>query len=370
MAFGDFTVVRSTVKYVLNSSGVLASVAVNTPAFEFNADGTYKGLLVEPAGTNLMLRSEELNNASWSVVLNASVSANATTAPDGTTTADKIVESAINAQHAIGQTPTSTSGTVHTISIFAKASERTFLFLFEDSAGGRNAYFNLSNGTVGTVGGSASANIIDVGSGWYRCSVTYTSSGTLVRFRVATASANGTNSYLGDGTSGIFVWGAQAELGSVATSYIPTEGSTETRGADDISLSSASSLIGQTQGRILCKANIVNTGVLRSIVSLYNTNEDNSIFIRISTSGQLQLVVFTGGVAQVVITSASVYTGVVEIEARYAVNDFALFVNGVSVGTDSLGTVSTCNTVELGSFGSSRHLNGHLEYAVLIPTSA
>jgi hypothetical protein len=375
MAFGDFTVVRSTVKRVLNSSGVLASVAVNTPAFEFNADGSYKGLLVEPAGTNLMLRSEELNNASWSVVFNASVSANATTAPDGTTTADKIVESATNAQHYIGQTPTSTSGTVHTISIFAKASERTFLFLFEDSAGGRNAYFNLSNGTVGTVGGSASANIIDVGSGWYRCSVTYTSSGTLVRFRVATASANGTNSYLGDGTSGIFVWGAQAELGAVATSYIPTVASTVTRGADDISLSSASSLIGATEGTMYCEVDVtrLSTGVLRlfAVVSSPNPGTTTSEFyIYVDASNNLIGEFISAGVPQASISFGALVAGVQKFAFAYKANDFAFYRNGTVVGTDTSGTnLQGFDRVRIGSSVSDTfYANAHLRSFALFPT--
>jgi hypothetical protein len=179
--------------------------------------------LIEKVRTNLILYSEQFNDASWSVAVNASVTANATTAPNGTTTADKIVEDTATSQHIIGQTPTSINSVNHTISVYAKAAERSFLFLFEDSAGGRNAYFDLSNGTIGTLGGSATASITSVGNGWYRCSVTYTASGTLVRMRVAPATANGTNSYTGDGTSGIFVWGAQVEVSDFGpTDYIAT----------------------------------------------------------------------------------------------------------------------------------------------------
>jgi hypothetical protein len=179
--------------------------------------------LIEKVRTNLILYSEQFNDASWASNLNASVSANAAVAPNGTTTADKIVEDTSTSQHFIGQSPTSINSVGHTISVYAKAAERSFLFFFEDSAGGRNAYFDLSNGTIGNVGGSATASITSVGNGWYRCSVTYTASGTLVRMRVAPATANGTNSYTGDGTSGIFVWGAQVEVSDFgATDYIPT----------------------------------------------------------------------------------------------------------------------------------------------------
>ena len=59
--FGDFTVDRNSTKYVLGSGGDIISYATDEPAFEFNADGSYKGLLVEPAATNICLQSEDIN---------------------------------------------------------------------------------------------------------------------------------------------------------------------------------------------------------------------------------------------------------------------------------------------------------------------
>ena len=88
MAFGDFTVDRNSTKYVLGSGGTLVPVATDEPAFEFNADGTYKGLLVEPAATNLCLQSEDITTT-WSFS-DATRTADAITAPDGNTTADEL----------------------------------------------------------------------------------------------------------------------------------------------------------------------------------------------------------------------------------------------------------------------------------------
>ena len=84
----DFTVDRDTVKYVLNSSGDIASVAIDTPAIEYNADGTYKGLLVEPASTNLCLRSEDINTT-WSPT-NATPTQDTEETPDGDTSSKYI----------------------------------------------------------------------------------------------------------------------------------------------------------------------------------------------------------------------------------------------------------------------------------------
>jgi hypothetical protein len=82
----------------------------------------------------------------------------------------------------------------------------------------------LSNGTVTITGSGSTASISSVGNGWYRCSISATSTGTTARPGIGLASdgtttPSGFQSYLGDGTSGIFIWGAQLETGSTATAY-------------------------------------------------------------------------------------------------------------------------------------------------------
>ena len=161
---------------------------------------------------------------------NATVSANVTTAPNGTTTADKIVENSTNANHYINQSVTNTNGLL-TYSIYAKASERTFLYVNafatipNNFTYQPNAFFDLANGTIGTTS-SCNASIQSVGNGWYRCVIQCTSvfpsSSATVTFYNYTATANGINSYQGDGTSGIFVWGAQLVEGVDQLPYFPT----------------------------------------------------------------------------------------------------------------------------------------------------
>lgn len=165
---------------------------------------------------NLLTYSEEFNDASWPKS-DVSVSANATTAPDGTTTADKLIASATNANHLLNRTATfaAIAGTSYTFSIYAKASEYSWTRLqFQATAFANNwANFNLSNGTVGSTSGVASASIVAVGNGWYRCTITmttYASANSGVQPFVLDSDRSGVSpSYLGDGTSGIFIWGAQ-----------------------------------------------------------------------------------------------------------------------------------------------------------------
>jgi hypothetical protein len=172
---------------------------------------------------NLLTRTEEFDNAAWTKI-RSSISANIATAPDGTLTADKLVEDSSNNSHFMSQVLLSVSGNASlAISIYAKAAGRDFLaFVTADSAGGFNSsFFNLSNGTLGTVASGHTASIQSAGSGWYRCIIVQSQSATTGAFTFypGSAATNGSAAYLGDGTSGIYIWGAQLELGSTATAY-------------------------------------------------------------------------------------------------------------------------------------------------------
>lgn len=200
----------------------------------------YKGLLSEPAATNVLLQSQDLNTT-W-VPNGATITVNAATAPDGTLTMDKIVESAGVALHRDTQMVTQANGQ-YTGSIFLKAAERTkaLLTLSDGTTGVVTAYVDLTNGqllaeteTAGSWTGR-SAGVEAYPNGVYRVSITGTrGAGTVTTFLVTVG--DGTNNsyattYNGNGTSGIYAWGGQLETGGVATSYIPTTTATSTRAA-------------------------------------------------------------------------------------------------------------------------------------------
>jgi hypothetical protein len=184
--------------------------------------------LVEDCPWNLAEYSEDLSNGVWSTTL-ATITANATTAPNGTLTADKLVEDTSNNIHRVGQGSISVeSGQIYTFSFYAKAGERNELELQRINTSGTvfnsisTTTANLTLGTL-TVGSNVTASSIEsVGNGWYRISVSLTA--------IATGSGgvniglmkNGNVSYLGDGTSGAFIWGAQLNIGATAKPYFPT----------------------------------------------------------------------------------------------------------------------------------------------------
>jgi hypothetical protein len=158
---------------------------------------------------NLLTYTEQFDNAAWTKS-NATVTANAVIAPDGTTTADKLVENAANAEHLVFQSITSGS---NTISVYAKAAERSWLRMGDSS--GAKIWFDLANGTLGSA--DRPASIQPIGNGWYRCSY-LGSNFTNISFLVATG--NNVNAYTGDGTSGIYIWGADLRPASQATGLI------------------------------------------------------------------------------------------------------------------------------------------------------
>ena len=163
-----------------------------------------------PQSRNLLTWTQEFDNAAWTKS-QATVTANTTVAPDGTMTADTLIEDTTNTAHAMQQSATLTAA-AHTFSVYLKAKERTWAQVLNGTVANGFAYFNLSTGAVGTVGAGVTAtSVTSVGNGWYRCSITFTAPSGGNILAVWTASANGTGSYLGDGTSGIFVWGAQLE---------------------------------------------------------------------------------------------------------------------------------------------------------------
>ena len=211
-----------------NGDGDLSFTRSNDTATRVNSAG-----LIEKVRTNLALYSEEFDNAAY-VKLFSSITANSIANPlNGATTADKIVEDTANNLHRAGQGGLAvTSGVPITFSFYAKAGERTFLEVQRINTSGTvfnpltNNVINLSTGVIPTIGGATSSGSVSMGNGWYRYFITLTpiatGSGGL---NLGLAEDISTLFYLGDGTSGAFIFGFQAETSDIATDYIPTTSS-------------------------------------------------------------------------------------------------------------------------------------------------
>ena len=182
---------------------------------------------------NLLLRTEEFDNSYWAT-RRVTKSANVAVAPNGTTTADAVTETAENNTHQIFNDDSATqrfpvsSGLSYTFSIFLKKGDGStapdwLLLNFIEGFATNGVAFNLATGAVGSATG-ATGNIIDEGAGWYRCIITATASASTNLGRVSISFTNNTNttttpSYAGATTSNVFIWGAQVEASATATPY-------------------------------------------------------------------------------------------------------------------------------------------------------
>jgi hypothetical protein len=219
---------------------------LNVPRLTYqNGGGGCPSLLLEKQSTNLVSYSEDFTNAVWPKE-NLTISANSTTSPDGTQNADSFIENSSNSSHQVYQGATVSAG-AYTASVFMKKNTRQYGFLQIATDGAANRYtivVDLDNGSVtatSTAGSptGTSYKIDSMGNGWYRLTVTAThTSGEVYSVFGLSNSANPTFTsvatpiYTGNGTSGLYVWGAQVEASSYATSLIPTTSSFATRVAD------------------------------------------------------------------------------------------------------------------------------------------
>jgi hypothetical protein len=232
------TFTRASAATYYDADGVLRTASNNQARFDHDpVTGESLGLLIEEQRTNLVLRSEAFEL--WTRI-RTTVSANTIIAPDGSLTADKMVEDATTGEHYVERSVTPAAGT-YTMSVYVKAAEySTFTFRpvhSGETTSTSSITFNLATGPTSTTNGRiTNATMQDVGNGWKRCTVTLSITSATTSFLLRIQLINPGLSYEGNDVNGIYVWGAQVEVGSFPTSYIKTEASQVTRLEDAASM--------------------------------------------------------------------------------------------------------------------------------------
>ena len=296
--------------------------------------------LLETQSTNLITQSELFSDSSW-VKTNSSITSNLVISPDGALNADKLVEDASTGEKFTQTIRPVSNTTIYTASVFVKFAGREWI-RFTDAQSSNRIHFNTKTGVFGAVTGTViSYNSIALDNGWYKLSLTTTSVATAYAVRIVLAENDNDVSYTGDGTSGVYVWGAQLEEQSYATSYIPTNGAIATRLADVAANSGNSTLINSTEGVLYAEISALADDGTYRFISASSGAYTNSVRIGyFTTSNVIEFRVVSGGVNQgSLLYTLPDSTETIKVAGKYKQNDFALWVDGVEVLTDTNGSV-------------------------------
>jgi hypothetical protein len=210
-------------------NGTFDEVTSITPAtFRTTANTVYAATLDEvtysvtnPVITNIYTYTEQFDNAAWPKQNGTTIAVDATLSPIGTMTADKIQELSTTSFFGVVRSPAGLLSTTYSYSIYAKAAERTQLSVAFTTVTNGTCYFTLTGAGSISAQAGISATISNVGNGWYRCTGTFTtaSSGVNPLYHVIVTAANNGGTVVGVAGYGVYIWGAQLELGSTPTIY-------------------------------------------------------------------------------------------------------------------------------------------------------
>jgi hypothetical protein len=381
------TFTRSTTATFVNSRGLIETAQINQPRFDHDPTTLESlGLLIEEARTNLALHSEDFTNAAW-VNTNSFETTNAAVSPDGATTADRLIPNnatVFNASNISQTISKAASAITYTFSVFAKedAFDRIRLSPRDatNSANNVTVIYSLIDGSVvSAVAASgtftnASSSVRAYSNGWYRVSVTFTT-GTETSINNIIYAYDSVASQ-GDGTSGIFIWGAQLEVGAFPTSYIPTVASSVNRAADSASMTGTnfSSWFNALEGTLA--VNFIRNGSddndFMSPASISDNTNNNTITFTHGSgpSFPFRFDVVVGGVAQasLVLVNPSAINTRYKAIGSYKLNDFAGTANGVSVQTDNSGTIPVVDRLFIGANRTGiAQLNGAISSLYFYP---
>ena len=330
-----FNFTRNSSATRVNKAGLIETVGAGEPRIDFK-DNTKGALLLEPTRTNNLLQSNQFDTT-WS--LSSSISLTSGQSGVGGSTDAWLLKKTDAASRYINQTITLSSST-YSYSVFAKKESGNWLYVRLADSGGSLAstsYFDLENGVVGSTSAD-SLSIHSYNNGWYRCEVKFTHSIGNVRMYPAVGDGSPSG---GSGGEGIYIQHAQLESGSYATSYIPTNGSTVTRVAETCNNAGNEQVFNSSEGVLYAEISaLANDGTERRL-SLQDNGTYDAVRITFTpTANSLTAVVYNNSVNQFIavhiLNDATTFN---KIALKYKQNDFALWVNGIEVATDTNGSV-------------------------------
>jgi len=364
----------------VNSAGVI--VAATTPRFDFDpVTLAAKGLLVEEARTNLLLRSGDLSNAAWTSFGGLTVTSGASDPAGGTAGVTLNDTDAANFSARFQDVAVANDSAQRTITFFLKegtASESAIQIIY---SGGTPLFYNaVVTWATKTVAPGASAGAADVSitpwyDGYYRVSVRGSNNSTGNTSMRAVVYPAGTSSVANTGS--VIAWGGQNELGSFPTSYIPTTSASVTRTADSAVMTGTnfSSWYNQSEGTFVVAGDLAlpangnNQFLARASDNSYN----NSTALNCNATGFGSMATASGGVfdGNASVGNAFTANAVFKAAGSYKTNALASCVNAGTVATDSSATIPSALTrLDLGAdHAGANHIgSGHLRSITYYPS--
>lgn len=352
-----------------DSNGMLRYAASNAPRFDYDPlTGICKGLLVEPSVTFLDTYSEQFDNATWTKT-RCSITADLALSPDATMTSDKIIEdTTANASHEISQAVPFATGVV-SCDVFLRAGERMFarVLLSDGATGSIYVDVNLNTGEHSDVVSSgswtgASAEVCYAGYGSYRVYISgVAASGTGKILTVYASPALGVVAYTGDGSSGIYIWGAKIYAGSGPTSYLPTTSAGVTRAADvcSVDLTKLKDVGGNVlwsgiEGAIVVRAITQNYtpagGTTVILAQIDDGTSSNRVVLYRNASGALKSACVADGVVQFDSTISTIENNT-ELSVSFSMKagSFAVSLNG-GTAVQFAGIMPSTTYLRIGSY--------------------
>jgi hypothetical protein len=327
------------------------SIEQNIPS-PWDASGPL-GYLSEQAGTNLLTYSNDLSNAAWTKN-NATSTQNYAIAPDGTKTAQRAIDDSGGggSVNVFWQEALTVSSGSTTFSGYFKKDQLDWVILETsgyDTSPVR-AWFDLTDGVVGTTTSTDDQGIEYVGDGWYRCWIVWSTTTDLAGFvKFYAAEADNDLTVDDDGTSSILAWEIQAEAGSFPTTYIPTTSSSATRNADVLTYSAVGNADSFPMTVSAEYAGLDGSAVV--LLSIDDETISNRWNVNLSSGRNPTLFSRASGTTDVQIVAASTVSqgASVKITAVVGSNDNELYLDGVSAGTDTASTPPVVTTIHVGS---------------------
>ena len=351
---GDFDFTRGTIATRINAQGLIETVASGENRLNYSLlDGKVVGcphLLLEPARTNLVQYSEDFSQSYWTKE-KTSITSNVVISPDGTLNASKLVEDSSNGLHrTYSNLITTSQNNNYTSTVFAKKGGRDIFGIQTSSSAQPFVWFNLDRGIIELQQSGIVGKIESLPNGWYKCSATWnSSSATNDRVFIQLAQSISNTSYTGNGTSGIYIWGAQLEQGSFPTSYIPNNGNAAgvTRAAETCNGSGNAATFNDSEGVLMAEISAladdltnrgitISDGSVNNRVTMFYTNVSNAIQVKVVVGGSNSLNSY------IAISNISLHN---KFALKYKQNDFSLFVNGFELITDTSGITFSNGTL-------------------------